>query len=104
MNCPECESSSVSLEVGPSGLGRLSSQVVRAPQGGSIEVVRACWTCGWRETRAIVVESIQIEPGDEEVAKRERLLDELCDVASALDTTELEETVESLGGISDGDE
>lgn len=104
MNCPECESSFVSLEVGPSGLARLSRQIVRAKQGGSVEVVRACWTCGWRETRTIVVESIRIEPGDEEVATREQLLDELSDVASTLDTAELEEMVGSLGGSSNGDE
>lgn len=104
MNCPECRSSSISLEVGPTGTGRLTSQVVRTQQGGSIEVVRACWTCGWREIRTLLVDSIQVEAGDEEVATRERLLDQLSEVASALDTAELEETVDSLGAIPDGDE
>lgn len=104
MICPECSSPSVSLEVGPTGIGRLSTQVVRAQQGGSIEVVRACWICGWRETRTILVDSIHVEAGDEEVATRERLLDELYDLAAALDTAELTETVHSISETSDEDE
>lgn len=103
MICEECGSSSVSLEVGPAGIGGLSTQVMRMEQGSSIQVVRACWTCGWRETRTIVIESIRIDPGDESVATRERLLDELVEVASTLSAAELKETVDSLGGVSEVD-
>lgn len=90
MTCPECGSPSVSVEVGPTGMGRLVHLVVRADEADSIELVRACWTCGWRETRVASVDSITVEPGDLPVAARERLLNEVIEAASTLDSAELE--------------
>lgn len=90
MKCPDCGSPSVSVEVGPSGTGRLVHLVGRADEADPIEVVRCCWTCGWRETRVVSVDTITVDPGDPQVAARERLLDELIAAASSLDRAALE--------------
>lgn len=96
MNCPECGSTSVSVDVGPTGTGRLIHLAVRAAEGDVVELVRCCWTCGWRETRVVSVDAIAAEPGDQQVAARERLLDELNEAASSLDPVELEATLTAM--------
>lgn len=90
MNCPDCGSQSVSVEVGPSGTGQLVHLVVRADEADSIELVRCCWTCGWQETRVVSVDTVTVDPGDQQVVAREQLLDELIAAASSLDRAGLE--------------
>lgn len=104
MNCPECGSMWISAEVGPTGTGRLIHLVGSADEGDGVELVRCCWTCGWRETRVVSVDAITAEPGDQQVAARERLLDELCEAASSLDSAELEATLTDMNERSDSDE
>lgn len=91
------------MEVGPTGTGRLVPLVVRADEADRIELVRACWTCGWRETRVVSVDTITVEPGNEQVAARERLLNELIEIASNLDSADLEAALTAMEERSGSD-
>lgn len=101
MNCPGCGSASVSIEVGPTGTGRLVALVVRADEGDAIEVVRACWTCGWREAREVVVDSIAVQPGDPDVVTRRRLVDRLTENVSGLEEDELRDALAAVERVGE---
>lgn len=103
MNCPDCDASSVSVEVGPSGTGRLIHLVVRAGEAEAVEVVRSCWTCGWRETRDVSVEAIRVDPGDRQIVAREQLRNELIEATSSLDQVELEAALTAVNECSGRD-
>lgn len=108
MNCPACGSASVTVEPGPAvpPTATVERAVLRAEAGDAVDVTRRCWTCGWEETRELVLDAVSVEPGDDEVVARRRLLDELTAVASAIGTEgslrELVAAVERIRDQSDG--
>lgn len=95
MECPDCGSGTVTLEVGPEW--PISTSVHRAAldgaEGDRIEIHRHCWTCGWREDRHLRLEAIEPTHGDAEVIDRRRLIEEIESEATAL------EGLESLAAI-----
>jgi len=71
MDCPAC-GSSVTLEVGPDRLlsTSLSDIVLTAEEDERIEGLRDCWDCGWHETRALRIASIDTTAGDDSPGTR----------------------------------
>ena len=98
MDCPAC-GSPVTLEVGPDRplSTSLSDAVLAAEEDEQIEVTRDCWDCGWHETRALRVASIDTTAGDETAVDRAALIDEITDeLASIGSVDKLEETLAAL--------
>lgn len=96
MNCEDCGSDAVTEEVGPSGTARLSDVVRRVDPGEVVVIVRACWTCGWRETRRLSLDDVDVEPGEPALIRHAGLLDRLIELAESLDTARLAEAVDEL--------
>ena len=105
MNCPDCGSEAVSLEVSPdcSPLATLAAAVRRADEGDVLDVVRACWTCGWTETRELELRSIRVDRGDESVVERRRLLGAITDAAEELEPDALREVLTAVEQFGGGD-
>lgn len=98
MNCPAC-GSSVTLEVGPDRplSTSVSDAVLAAEEDEHIEVTRDCWDCGWHETRALRVTSIDTTAGDETAVEQAALIDEITDELAAIESVDtLEETLAAL--------
>ena len=91
MDCPAC-GSPVTLEVGPDRplSTSLSDAVLAAEADEQIEVIRDCWDCGWHETRALRVASIDTTAGDETAVERAALIDEI-DELGEIDTVDTPE-------------
>ena len=97
MDCPAC-GSPVTLEVGPDRplSTSLSDAVLAAEEDEQIEVTRDCWDCGWHETRALRVASIDTTAGDETAVERAALIDEI-DELGEIDTVDtLEEMLAAI--------
>lgn len=95
MKCPEC-SSTVTIEIGPERPLSMSlvDAVIAADEDERIDLSRSCWNCGWHETRSIRVDEIETVTGDEQVAKRASLINEITNEAKAIDhITILEEAL-----------
>ena len=98
MDCPAC-GSPVTLEVGPDRplSTSLSDAVLAAEEDEQIEVTRDCWDCGWHETRALRVASIDTTAGDETAVERAALIDEITDELAATGSVDtLEETLAAI--------
>ena len=98
MDCPAC-GSPVTLEVGPDRplSTSLSDAVLAADEDEQIEVTRDCWDCGWHETRALRVASIDTTAGDATAVKRAALIDEITDELAAIGSVDtLEETLAAI--------
>ncbi|WP_248898358.1 hypothetical protein [Haloplanus halobius] len=98
MDCPAC-GSPVTLEVGPDRplSTSLSDAVLAADEDEQIEVTRDCWDCGWHETRALRVTSIDTTDGDETAVERAGLIDEITDELAAIESVgTLEETLAAI--------
>jgi hypothetical protein len=98
MDCPAC-GSPVTLEVGPDRplSTSLSDAVLAAEEDEHIEVTRDCWDCGWHETRALRVTSIDTTAGDETTVERAALIDEITDeLASIGSVDKLKETLAAI--------
>ena len=98
MDCPAC-GSPVTLEVGPDRplSTSLSDAVLAAEEDEHIEVTRDCWDCGWHETRALRVTSIDTTAGDETAVDRAALIDEITDEFAAIGSVDkLEETLAAI--------
>ncbi len=94
MKCPDC-GEPLTIEVGPDIPPTISvvDAICVASENETIEISRVCWTCGWLEERCVRVESIDISPDDDKVAKRANLLAEITD---ELHTIEDLATLESI--------
>lgn len=90
MNCPACGSRFVTVEPGPdvSPLSRVADAVLKAEQGDALRVARHCWDCGWGETRALELVSIETEPGDMSVQRRRRLIEAVNTELGAIQSTD----------------
>jgi hypothetical protein len=98
MDCPAC-GSPVTLGVGPDRplSTSLSDAVLAAEEDEQIEVTRDCWDCGWHETRALRVVSIDTTAGDETAVERARLIDKITDELAAVESKDtLEETLAAI--------
>ena len=98
MDCPAC-GSPVTLEVGPDRplSTSLSDAVLAAEEDERIEVTRDCWDCGWHETRALRVASIDTTAGDETAVERAALIDEITDELGDIESVDtLEETLAAI--------
>jgi hypothetical protein len=82
------------MDVGPDQ--PLSASVADALLAGDeyepIIVARDCWTCGWREERSVVIDSIETTEGDAQAVERAALLDDIMNEATA---------IEDLGTLED---
>ena len=98
MDCPAC-GSPVTLEVGhdrPLSTS-LSDAVLTEEADEQIEVTRDCWDCGWHETRALRVASIDTTAGDETAVERAALIDEITDELAAIESVDtLEVTLAAI--------
>jgi len=98
MDCPAC-GSPVTLEVGPDRplSTSLSDAVLAAEEDERIEVTRDCWDCGWHETRALRVASIDTAAGDETAVEQAALIDEITDELGEIESVDtLEETLAAI--------
>ncbi|WP_313696141.1 hypothetical protein [Halorarum halobium] len=98
MDCPAC-GSPVTLKVGPDRplSTSLSDAVLAAEEDEHIEVTRDCWDCGWHETRALRVTSIDTTAGDETAVERAAFIDEITDELAAIGSVDtLEETLAAI--------
>jgi hypothetical protein len=98
MNCPAC-GSPVTLEFGSDWplSTSLSDAILTAEEDEQIEVTRDCWDCGWHETRALRVASIDTTAGDETAVERAALIDEITDELAAIESVDtLEETLAAI--------
>jgi hypothetical protein len=100
MTCPDCGSDAVTEEVGPSGTATLTDSVRRTAEGDDVVLVRACWTCGWRETRRVRIETVTVEPGDQATIDRRRLDTQLAERASELTASEHAESLAAIDRIA----
>lgn len=77
MNCPACGSRFVTVEPGPdvAPLSRVTDAILKAEREDVIRVSRNCWDCGWGETRALELVSVETEPGDPSVQRCRRLVE-----------------------------
>ncbi|ELZ94517.1 hypothetical protein [Haloferax volcanii] len=93
MDCPAC-GGPVTLEVGPDrpSSTSLSDVVLDAAEDERLDVVRACWDCGWQEERRLRVEAVDTTAGDADAIERTRLLKEITDELAA---------IEALGTLED---
>lgn len=87
MECPDC-GAPVTMEVGPEHplTASLVDALIAADEDEQIKISRNCWECGWREERLIRVESVETIDGDEPVAKRASLLNEIRSEAEAIES------------------
>ena len=60
-------------------------------EGAAVSIVRACWTCGWEETRQVTITEVDSEPGDEATITRQRHVEAIIERLESLDTAGLEE-------------
>jgi hypothetical protein len=98
MDCPAC-GSPVTLEVGPDRppSASLSDAVLTAEADEQIEVTRDCWDCGWHETRALRVTSIDTTAGDETAVERAALIDGITDELASIESVDtLEGTLAAI--------
>jgi hypothetical protein len=80
MDCPECGSATVTIDLDsdpgsdiPPTLS-ITEAILELAESETIGVTRLCWECGWRETRAVTLDTIDVESGDESVAERRRII------------------------------
>jgi hypothetical protein len=95
MDCPAC-GGSVTLEVGPDQppSTSLPDALLAAAEDGRLDVVRACWDCGWQEEHRLRVEAIDTTAGDADAIEWASLLEEITDEFAAIeDLTTLEDTL-----------
>lgn len=64
----------------------LTEALLAAGEDEDVEVVRACWDCGWHEARQMRVASIETTNGDADAVKRSALIDEITDELAAIDS------------------
>lgn len=90
MNCPACGSGFVTVEPGPdvAPLSRVADAVLKAERGDAIRVSRDCWDCGWGETRALELVSVESEPGDPSVQRRRQLIEAVNTELEAIKTSD----------------
>ena len=81
MDCPECDSATVSIDLDsdpgsdiPPTLS-ITEAILELTESDTIDVTRLCWECGWREMRAVTVDTVDVELGDESIAKRQRIIE-----------------------------
>lgn len=93
MDCPVC-GGSVTLDVGPDRPPSTSvtDAVLDAAEDERLDVVRACWGCGWQEECRLRVEAIDTTVGDADTIERASLLEEITDELAA---------IEALGTLED---
>lgn len=80
MDCPECGSATVTIDLDsdpgsdiPPTLS-ITDAILELAESEAIGVTRLCWECGWRETRTVTVDAVDVESGDESVAERRRII------------------------------
>ncbi|WP_049905809.1 hypothetical protein [Halorubrum californiense] len=105
MDCLAC-GSPVTLEVGPDRplSTSLSDAILAAEEDEHIEVTRDCWDCGWHETRALRVTSIDTTAGDETAIERAALIGEITNELGAIRSVDtLKETLAAIRRQRDTD-
>jgi hypothetical protein len=98
MDCPAC-GSPVTLEVGPDQplSTSLSDVVLTAEEDDRIKIIRDCWDCGWHETRALRVASIDTTAGDKTAVERAALIDAISDELGTMESVDmLEKTLAAI--------
>jgi hypothetical protein len=55
----------------------ITDAILELAESETIGVTRLCWECGWREARAVTVDAVDVESGDESVAEQRRIIEEV---------------------------
>lgn len=88
MNCPDCESSRVAVDIVPphNPTENLSSVVQRLDEGDTAGEMRWCSICGWTETRRVRLEEIEVEHGDSNVIETTEIRQEILETVDEIES------------------
>lgn len=88
MNCPDCESSHVAVDIVPphNPTESLSSVVQRLDEGDTAGEMRWCSICGWAETRRVRLEEIEVEHGDSNVIETTQIRQEILETVDEIES------------------